>query len=234
MKHFLICLLVGGWLASPFFIHADDTSNNPSLTYQKINTSNVNGIANVTIQLIAKGFPSNLPVNLTIAQMDGYEIHYPEKLLINENHEITSLSKEIRHFNMSNVAQGEPVRYTLWSDDKKWMASVQFTPFPLEVQDKNGHQLSLRIAHPEAQYFRCTATGFSPGEEIIVYSNSESEKKTSSYKVPANGIVEIGVAPAVIGRYGGKASLEIKGITTDNLKINYKWGMEALKPYVQK
>jgi hypothetical protein len=202
----------------------------PSLSYQETGRQLI-GKPNVTIKLIPEGFPSNTSVNLTLVQVDGYKIHYPEKFLVNEENEIVTLTGEPREFNFASAAKGEPITCKLCSEDKKYTAETKFIPFPNEVMDENGHSLSIRIASRDGEQFMVNAKGFQPNEFVKVHSTSEGEKMSFPAQATKEGTLEAMMAPAVIGKRSGVATLEIKGKTTKDLKLIYEWGLAAFKPY---
>jgi hypothetical protein len=207
------------------------TNNKPKLSYKETGrpTLPVNG-PSVEVKLIPEGFPKNTPLILTMTNLLGKETTLPDKFFINEKNEIAALDKDrLPHeFNLSLFAKGEPIIYTLLTEDRKLKASVEIIPFPIEIEDKEGHRLSLKLLTADGQRFEMEASGFKPDELVTICSNSEGEKITYSVNASQEGTLIAAITPAVIGILTGKAIVELKGKTTHNLKLAYNWGYRAL------
>lgn len=180
-----------------------------------------------TINFIASDFPTEIPLTLIIKRLDGFEMKYKVKI-DQKNRLIGFEDGKETSFVFENYANGEPMNYTL-TDNKELTATCDLIPNPLYAFDKGGHTLTLKMTSPNAENFELTATGFEPHEKFELWSRSEGEKIINSVVADSEGNFKCLLLPAVIGLWSGRASVQLSGKTTDNLKVKYIWGEDAFK-----
>lgn len=169
--------------------------------------------------LTAENFPQNVP--LTLISMNLSKQKSVFEVYVDKNNQLFTNGNVPFKLVMLNVSDGEPFECILMTKDKKTSAKIKVIPKPIEASDENGHTLSLCLKMPNVYEF--TATGFEPNEKVEFCSISENERLVHSVKASSEGKICSGIAPAVIGRSRGNSSIEIKGKTTKNLKVDYTW-----------
>ncbi len=180
-------------------------------------------------QFKAEHFPINVPLIFMMKQLNG-NICNEKKILIDANNRVIDCETKKEWFvAFGSFAKGEPAEVIICTPDKNLLSSIIVVPNPIEVKDEAGHVLSLKLLSPEGYNFWVEATGFAPFEKVEFCSISESEVFKNTVQASDDGQIVMGISPAVIGKKSGKASFEIKGINTKHLKLNYRWGPEALK-----
>lgn len=223
-KLVLFALMIN--LLSLFQIFGEDK---PTLSYQFSKHSAPSKKEILLGQFKAKYFPINVPLIFMMKRLDG-NICNEVKILIDANNRVIDWETKKEWFvAFGGFAKGEPVEVIICSPDKNLLSSITIVPNPIEVRDEAGHVLSLKLASSDGYNFWVEATGFAPFEKVEFYSISESEVFKDTVQASDDGQIVMGISPAVIGKRSGKASLEIKGINTKRLKVNYSWGSEALK-----
>jgi hypothetical protein len=181
-------------------------------------------------EFIAENFPINTPLKFKIKRLDNFTTFL--EALVNEKNEVCLIDEKTQiiqsfTFALAMDFNGEPFECTLYSEDEKLSASTTLIPYPIEEKDEAGHTLSMRLVSTNFEIFSATAEGFQPSEEVEVCSISCHEKTKYMTRASPEGKVYILACPGVIGKIRGKASLELKGKTTKNLKVNYEWGRRS-------
>jgi len=185
----------------------------------------------------AEGFPENIPLDFTMTWLN--EQTHTSKVIVDQNHHIIHfqnhniiplLDHEEVYRCFGTAAKGEPFKFTLsTTKGKKISASVEIIPYPLTVKDEAGHTLSLKMIDPFGENYRFEAAGFEPNESLRLCSKSGSEIVQGSFQASDEGKACGTLLPAVIGASTGSAAVQIIGITTKNLRIEYKWGSSAFQ-----
>jgi hypothetical protein len=221
MGKLLNSLLAFSFLTAPLI-----SENNPILTYKiKTETNWEKNYSFKYLKLKAENFPTNVSLNYELKKLDK-SIGDRKKVKIDAQGRIIELaSGKEWHVVFGNFLKGEPIFITVSSDDQLLSRSVTIVPRPIQVKDQSGHTLSLVLLCKEGEFFQLDATGFEPFEKLDFISKSENEILAHPIEASADGTITSIIEPGVIGRAGGKASLELKGKTTSNLKVNYKWGI---------
>lgn len=180
-----------------------------------------------TISFRASGFSTETPLTLIVRRLDNFEMKY--KVKVDQKNRLVDLQngKEMSLV-FGNFANGEPMNYTL-TDERALIAICDIIPHPIHAFDNAGHTLTLKMTSPNAENFELTATGFEPNEKFQLCSKSEGEKIINNVEADAEGNFKCLLLPAVIGLKTGRASVQLSGKTTDNLKVNYIWGEDAFK-----
>lgn len=175
--------------------------------------------------LTAENFPKKVPLILICQNLLGEVSKF--ELFVDQNDQlcIFKYQKPFTFF-FQNVMKGEPFDCILKTKDGKLSANATIIPWPIEKRDENGHILSLRLTSPSLDMFELNASGFEPKEEIEIYSESEGEKMKFDMMASDDGKIRYGLFPGVKGKSFGKSFLEIKGKTTKDLKVKYKWGLQ--------
>ncbi len=199
----------------------------PSLQY-KIHRPNTNLQlkTNCTYaDLKASDFPTDVSLALTIKKLD--ESTFSKKVSVDSEQRLIDI-KTGKEFCLvfGKFANGEPIECIL-SDEKDLSSSVLIIPKPIQITDKNGHNLSLRMACKNGEIFFIEAAGFEPNEKLTYCSISESEVIRTPIQATPDGKFCCYALPAVLNIISGKASVEIIGKTTDHLKVKYIWGPAA-------
>jgi hypothetical protein len=139
-----------------------------------------------------------------------------------DQEDISSADKNLEFDVGVQAANGEPVRFALLGKDSTVAASGTLVPYPLESVDK-GCRLSALLSAPEANIVLLTADGFAPNTDLVVKGNSAGELKQSKHKTDANGRVEFGELPYVVGKEFGVLT---DAIETPNCSVSVQipWG----------
>jgi hypothetical protein len=120
------------------------------------------------------------------------------------------------------AANGEPIRFALRSKDSKVIVPGTLIAYPIESSDK-GCRLSALLSAPDANIVLLTADGFVPNTDLIVKGDSAGEPKQSKHKTDANGHVQFGELPYVVGKEAGVLADTIE--TPDcSVSVQVPWG----------
>ncbi len=217
----LLCVLI---LSAADFLRAESS---PTLTYQ-IKKQFVR--SNNPLCPFAYFKAENLPLHTSFhffAEHFGSVSEIGQVYVDEEQRLINLNTKKELSLSFDTFSKGEAINCWLEDENKKILASVKVIPLPLEKRDAAGHHLLLTFITPNCEQFWLVATGFEPFEKVQMYSSSENEKHCHQVQAAADGSIHSTLAPAVIGKKTGKASVELKGKNTDHLKIHYTWGVES-------
>ena len=174
----------------------------------------------------AQGFPREAPLILSMKKLDGQVDSMNAKLDYKED--LLTESRKEYNLAIGRCAYGEPFEMTL-TDGKDLKAFVVIVPKEIRTQDSAGHELTLTMQTRNGEIFLLEASGFQPNEKLTLCSISNGEINPGPINATEEGKVACFLAPAVIGSLSGKASIQIEGKTTDNLRLEYVWGLDAFK-----
>lgn len=189
----------------------------PVLSYEEGKPENFKGIALRTVVLKGEGFKSNSTVSITLSKLNGAKENLIKRK-IDKNGRFPNTN-----FVLNEYFRGEPITICIESLDKKQKASLKIVPYPIEAKDAQGHKITLELMNPEATLFYFKGEGFKPFELIHLRSLSGNEELKFDFQINKEGTAAGMISPAVIGKEGGTALLEVIGKST-NLKIEYLWG----------
>jgi hypothetical protein len=116
----------------------------------------------------------------------------------------------------------EPKRLALVSDDGTAKGFVEVIPFPNSTVDK-GCSLESVLGSPKGEVTYVRGSGFDPGEELTVDSESYGEKNHGVAKAEADGTYFAAALPNVLGKQSGSTVWEVKGKHCDP-KLTFNWG----------
>lgn len=175
----------------------------------------------------AENFPKDVPVILTIENLSG-KINQICELYVDQNNDLCPYTFQKPYMMVfQNVLEGEPFECTLKTEDGEFSTKITLIPNPMEKKDENGHVLSLCMRSPSIDMFELNASGFEPNEKVEFLSESGEEKIRKDLLASENGKIFLFISPAVKGKTNGNASVEIRGKSTQNLKLKYKWGYKS-------
>ena len=180
-----------------------------------------------SVEFAAPGFLTDIPLIFTAKYLNGST--FSTKVRIDANQHVLDgeTGKELSLV-LGKFAKGETIIFTL-TDNEDLSATVTIVPNPIEITDKHGHKLAIRMISQDGNQFEMEATGFEPNEGLTICSKSESETLRHPVQASPEGIINAILSPAVLSIPSGKASIEIIGKTTDQLKLKYIWGAGAFK-----
>ncbi len=221
MQRLLFCFLALNILWTGSSLNAEE----PKLSHQILDKcQHSQGDCYRLVRFKAEHFPSHTPLHFVVKLMND-TITEDRQVVINDEGRVIDIDLQQEwYLGLGKFFNGEPIKCMLFTDNKEVFASTRMIPYPIEKKDEAGHELSLELITPDGEHFRVKATGFEPSEKLMLYSTSESEKLHHPIIASPEGEIVSMISPAVIGKKSGKASLELKGKTTNQLKVNYEWG----------
>jgi hypothetical protein len=148
-------------------------------------------------------------------------------MLFYEDGRKTTLSEE--KFFMDNICLGEKIEFFLISQDGKTCLKSEVIPHPIETKGKNGAYLTIAPTSAEAKSFRVEGNGFLFQEKLNYQSRSENEVMNHEISANEKGEIRLTLAPAVIGKKEGDASIAITRENGEILSLNYCWGAKVWK-----
>lgn len=201
------------------------SAEEPKLSYQILDKcQHSKGDCYRLVKFKAENFPSTTPLQFVVKLMNGTITEDRKVTIDSEGHVIDVDLQQEWYLGLGKFFNGEPIKCMLFTDNKEVFASTRIIPYPIEKKDQAGHELSLELITPDGEHFRLKAKGFEPSEKLTLYSTSESENLHQQVTASPEGEIISMISPAVVGKKSGKASLELKGKTTNQLKVDYEWG----------
>lgn len=182
----------------------------------------------VTYKLRTLGLPKEKTYSLWGKWLNGRTIEMYKALRIDDSGRVMHEDGTEFEYGLKKMLEGESIEYGLISTDESDKAFIEITPFPIIGQGKGGAcQLSAKLGSAKGEFFVIQGEGFTAGQELKVVANSNGE--TGKFPVKANngGPFSLVVAPAVVGKSGGEASVTV----SDNIcsaTVRFKWG-DAMK-----
>lgn len=242
-KSFITCVLVSifGFVIRDHLsaqstdkIHLENIE--PKLFYELLKHSD-----SIDAHFMTEGIPTNVPLSLNIKRLNG-STALLKKVRVNDKNQIVEFnSGKLFELSFGKFAKGESMECSLSLESDELVTSLFIVPYPIQVNDEFGHILTLKIVNAAGTLFHLEGSGFEPNEKLI-YSR-ETEKDPSwnrnlimrrpifrdSIQATKEGKIDIFINPKILSLPSGKASLEIIGKTSRNLKVKYKWGSAAFK-----
>ncbi|MDD1622589.1 MAG: hypothetical protein LUQ11_14020 [Methylococcaceae bacterium] len=177
----------------------------------------------VTYKLRAEGFPSDKTYSLWARGIDRRTTEIYKPLHIDGSGRILQDDGAEREYVLKKMLEGESIEIALISSDKSKKAFVEITPFPIIAQGEGNCRLSVKPLSAEGQAFQIKGEGFVPKQELKVVAKSNGELGEFPVNGTDDGVFGIVVAPAVLGKSGGGASVTVAD-TTCSATVRYKWG----------
>lgn len=188
----------------------------------------------VTYNLYAQGFPEGSVFTLVIFQLDSSVQQVMNGVTLDKNGMAICAGREgTCKSDQPNdpidlaifAGKGEPKRFALVTADKSKKGAISVIPFPNSTTD-NGCHLESVIGTPNGELTFIQASGFDPGEELIMSGKSYDEEHRDVVKAAPDGSYFATLLPAVKGKKSGKTVLELKSKKCAP-KITFSWGEGA-------
>ena len=140
----------------------------------------------------------------------------------------TAAEKDELRVALGRMANGEPARFLLRSQDNKTMISGTLIKHRIESESK-GCKLSALISAPEANAILVYTDGFPSNVELLMKSTSADESRQIHARTDSHGHSVTVELPYVIGKDSG---IVTESITTPNCSIalSIPWGKDSYKP----
>ncbi|MGB6688813.1 MAG: hypothetical protein WBE76_13335 [Terracidiphilus sp.] len=126
------------------------------------------------------------------------------------------------------VAQGEPVRLVLRTEDSKTMIGGTLVPFPIQSTDKSC-KLSALLADPEANALLIYADGFPRNSILTVQNVSQGVVQEQKLYTDARGQGSVIVLPHLRGADSGTATETIQAGGC-KVSVSVPWGRGSYHP----
>jgi hypothetical protein len=123
---------------------------------------------------------------------------------------------------------GAPWEVVLASADRKITAFAQVVPRPIRAVS-GACVVSLQIASPRADRFLAFATGFPPGDDVVIESRSSGRVTTRRLRASAAGELAPDLITHVASGTERGARYSAKGRSCE-VALDYSWGEPALLP----
>jgi hypothetical protein len=124
--------------------------------------------------------------------------------------------------------RGAPWEVVLASADRKITAFAQVVPRPIRAVS-GACVVSLQIASPRADRFLAFATGFPPGDDVVIESRSSGRVTTKRLRASAAGELAPDLITHVASGTERGARYSAKGRSCE-VALDYSWGEPALLP----
>jgi len=126
------------------------------------------------------------------------------------------------------VAQGEPVRFVLRTDDSKTMIGGTLVPFPIQSIDKSC-RLTALLADPPANTVLLYADGFPPNSVLTLQNVSQGVVQQQKLYTDAKGHSSGMVLPRIRGADSGAATETIQAGGC-KVSVSVPWGKGSYHP----
>ncbi len=127
---------------------------------------------------------------------------------------------------MFDYCKGESVDYWLVAQDGKARQCVTVVPYPIAVEARDGAQISVRRLTYDAGLVLLEGKDFNPDEQILVSSQSGTNRIDNVPITCINGKFSMLLEPSALGRSGGLAYVDVRRFK-ELLTLEYDWGSEA-------
>jgi hypothetical protein len=189
----------------------------------------LNGRTVVTYSLFATGFPSDSQFTLW-SRLVGREPQPAANAFVNSEGKVVSqLADPKNHIaedpmNLKVFAgKGEPKQFALISGDGQFRAFAQVTPFPIETTDGVCH-LFAEMTSQNYYSVSIHVTGLQPNADLLVDTQSDSERAQREGKASDRGTYDSAVLPAVQGKRSGKFRFSV-ATKACKVSIEMPWGL---------
>jgi len=130
---------------------------------------------------------------------------------------------------LEKMANGEPARFVLRSNDSLTMFAGTVVKHPLESESK-GCKLSALIAAPEANAILVYGDGFPSSSNLIMKSTSTDEAREIHAHTDSHGHSATVELPYVAGKEAGVVTESIATLDC-SVSVSIPWGKGSYKPY---
>lgn len=204
-----------------------------NLVLRETERSHLSGRTVITYSLFVSGLPHDLHYTLWTRLVGRDPQPAADALLNNEGRVVSQLADAERHIaedpiNLKVFAgKGEPKEFGLISRDGKFRAFTKVVPFPMESSNGSCH-LSAEMERENYYTVYIRISGFQPGEDLDVETQSEGEQGRSKAKATDKGTYDSLLFPSVKGKRSGNARF---GVTAKSCKvgIEFPWGEGSYK-----
>lgn len=183
--------------------------------------------------LIFENFPCKQDFTISLKRVlskDSKNAQILERLQIDENGFILKEGK-VKPFctlNSRGFAEGERGTYTFSLDDGTVIAEASFIPRPIEKKSKKGTFLiKAELLGIAPTVYKISFEGLLEKESIRISNMSGRHILDKTFSFSSNSLYQ--VSPQLIGRTGGKSSLETVRASGDKVKIPLRWGETVIK-----
>lgn len=179
------------------------------LTLREIARNQVNGRIVITYNLFVSGLPHDTSYVLWTRLVGHAGQPAAEAFLNDEGKAVSQLADQGHHvaedpINLKVFAgKGEPKEFGLTSKDGRLRVFAQVIPFPIEASNGPCH-LSVLMTRENYLGLFISITGFQPGEDVVVETDSEGERGESKSKASNQGAYNSALFPAVKGKTAGR------------------------------
>ena len=199
----------------------------PIMTFEEIqHFASCENDAGIIFRLIPEGYPKDIPLYLYMTKIDERVVDIAGPFTLNDETYQDGIKVGLQSF-----ARGEPVIYTLESEDLAYISSVKIIPFPIIAKDLEGRTLSLEMASSDAKLFILKLEGFKPNEQVQLISDSMGEKAEKKIQVLTEGTFQVILSPAIKGFRTGDGSYIVSGDSFGKLQVKFLWGSTGKLPY---
>lgn len=203
------------------------------LALKEINRNHVNGRTVITYNLFASGLPHGTSYILWTRLVGRAAQPAAEAFLNDEGKVVSQLADPSRHvaedpINLKVFAgKGEPKEFSLTSRDGRLRVFAQVIPFPIEVSNGPCH-LSIVMTQENYLGLFISITGFQPGEDVAVETDSEGERGELKSKATNEGAYNSALFPAVKGKSSGRLRFNVTGESC-KIGVELPWGEGSYK-----
>ena len=183
----------------------------------------------VKYKLRAEGLPHDKTYSLWGKWINGRTAEMYKGLRIDSSGRVLRADGGELEFGLTKMLEGESIDYTLISYDKAAKAFVEITPFPIEAQGKGNCRLVVKLRSAKGDAFLIEGAGFAPKQALNVAARSDGEVGEFPLRETDDGTFSIVVAPAVVGKSGGEASVMVADALCA-VTVRYKWGDAMTRP----
>lgn len=216
----------------------DLNSSGVDLTLKEIGRSRIDDRSVVQYELYATGFRANSDFTLFQVQMDGSTVKRAEGVTLDKNgRAICGGEKGKCQGNgpddpiilVVSAAIGEPKRFILVSNDTlQSKGFVSVTPYPNAAID-GSCRLESVLGSENGELIFIQGSGFAPGTDLAVDSQSYGEKRQQSVRAGTDGSYFATLMPYVQGKKSGTTVFQVKSKTCSPT-ITFKWGENSYHP----
>lgn len=205
------------------------------LTHEKVEQGGV-----FLYSLHTADLPKNEEMLLMTRRLNGQPLVEIKEVYTSETGDIVTTMGGNIPFMMpvNGVAMGEPIEFVvvpkkqyLNRNVRKPIAAIgSVVARPIEVEDANGHSLSIYVASPDGMHFLVAAKGFQPREKLDAIVITDRGEVKLPVRATREGTFGASIAPAPVGMKDGTFAFEIRGATTNELSVDHVWGKGAFNP----
>jgi hypothetical protein len=199
-----------------------------NLEFHETERSHISGRTVVTYNLLVSGLPHDTQYVLWTRLVGRDPQPAADALLNHEGKVVSQLADRQRNLaedpiNLKVFAgKGEPKGFGLISKDGRFRVFAQAIPFPIDVSSGPCH-LSAVMTQENYLGLFIRITGFQPGEDMVIETQSQAERLQSKAKASEQGTYNSALFPSVKGKRSGKVWFNVTAHTC-KVGIELPWG----------